>query len=222
MWLTRRVFGVLGNVVVFTTHFWPTHNFGGTTQTLLAPPKLCWRFPKHAGGPQTAQKGHFGHPGAHIWRVKNHMCTKPGLNENTCFVYFVLSCRAKRVSAALTFSHKSLGFAGSPNFGHPTSNFDFLANFGHLLGLPKTALAHPTLDQLWIVWTNLGRPAQPHVAYSTCFRRVRQRCCFHDTLLAHAQLWWHHPNPAPEFPKHAGGFQTAQKVTFAPTSNFDF
>jgi hypothetical protein len=69
MRLSRRVFGVLGNVVVFSATLWPTHNFAGTTQTL---PR---RFPKHAGGFQNVQKGHFCHPGAHIWRVENHFDT---------------------------------------------------------------------------------------------------------------------------------------------------
>jgi hypothetical protein len=138
------------------------------------------------------------------------MCTKPGLNENTCFVYFVFPPLCKRVSTALTFSHKSFSFAGSPNFGHPTSNFDFLANFGHLLGLPGTVLAYPSLAQLWDRLDHFGCRAQPHAAPRRVFGVLGNVVVFSATLLTHTQLWWHHPNPCP------GGSQNMPKVHKLP------
>jgi hypothetical protein len=105
------------------------------------------------------------------------MCTKPGLNKNTCFGYFVFLSCAKRVSAELTFSHKSLGFAGSLfacfdqnlNFGifNKPPNFDFLTNFGHLLGLP---------EQLWHtqLWPNFGLFGPTLVALPNHMWRTRR------------------------------------------------
>ncbi len=73
-------------------------------------------------------------------------------------------------------------------FGHQK----LIASFGHRL---------PTL----------AARAQPHVAYSTCFKRVELRLLlFRPHFLAHAQLCWRSPNPA-------GGAQNAQKMVILPS-----